>query len=43
MVYGMPKAALQLDAAREVLPLEQIARRLTELPGLRLSTKGLSE
>ncbi|MDR6708714.1 MULTISPECIES: chemotaxis response regulator protein-glutamate methylesterase [unclassified Novosphingobium] len=42
-VYGMPKAALQLDAAREVLPLEQIARRLTELPGLRLSTKGLSE
>lgn len=42
-VYGMPKAAFQLDAAREVLPLDQISRRLLELPGLRLSTKGLPE
>jgi two-component system response regulator WspF len=42
-VYGMPKAAAQLDAAREVLPLEQIARRLIELPGMRFSTKGSIE
>jgi two-component system, chemotaxis family, response regulator WspF len=28
-VYGMPKAAAELDAAVEILALEQIARRLT--------------
>lgn len=43
VVYGMPKAAAQLDAAREVLSLDQIARRLIELSGLQLSTKGFSE
>lgn len=42
-VYGMPKAAAQLDAAREVLPLDRMARRLIELSGLRLSTKGFSQ
>jgi chemotaxis response regulator CheB len=30
-VYGMPKAAAQLDAAGEILPLPQIAARLTQL------------
>jgi chemotaxis response regulator CheB len=30
-VYGMPKAAAQLDAAAEILPLPQIAPRLTQL------------
>jgi two-component system, chemotaxis family, response regulator WspF len=29
-VFGMPKAAIALDAARAVLPAEQIADRLTE-------------
>jgi two-component system, chemotaxis family, response regulator WspF len=29
VVYGMPKAAAELDAATEILPLEQIAARLT--------------
>jgi len=29
-VYGMPKAAAQLDAATEILPLPQIAPRLTQ-------------
>ena len=28
IVYGMPKAAKELDAAQEVLPLEQIAERI---------------
>jgi two-component system response regulator WspF len=28
VVYGMPKAAVELDAAGEILPLEQIASRL---------------
>lgn len=31
VVYGMPKAAAVSGAAREILPLNQIARRLTEL------------
>jgi len=30
-VYGMPKAAAELEAATEVLPLTQIAPRLAEL------------
>ncbi|MGV2287832.1 chemotaxis response regulator protein-glutamate methylesterase [Trinickia sp. YCB016] len=30
-VYGMPKAAAALDAARQILPLESIARELTTL------------
>jgi two-component system chemotaxis response regulator CheB len=30
-VYGMPKAAVELGAAAEVLPLDQIAPRLTKL------------
>ncbi|HEX2009544.1 MAG TPA: chemotaxis protein CheB, partial [Roseateles sp.] len=30
-VYGMPKAAVDLDAAVEVLPLSRIAARLVEL------------
>lgn len=30
-VYGMPKAAAQLGAAREILPLDQIASRLCSL------------
>jgi len=42
-VYGMPKAAFQLDAARDVLPLEQIARRLSDMAGLPLATKGWTE
>ena len=32
-VYGMPKAAAELDAAREILALERIAPRLVELFG----------
>ncbi|WP_447593172.1 chemotaxis-specific protein-glutamate methyltransferase CheB [Aquipseudomonas campi] len=32
-VYGMPKAAAELDAAMEVLPLERIAPRLVEVFG----------
>ena len=31
VVYGMPKAAVELDAVRESLPLEQIAGRLNRL------------
>jgi chemotaxis response regulator CheB len=42
-VYGMPKAAVQMDAAKEILPLDQIARRLMEIPGMKISTKGLSQ
>ena len=30
VVYGMPKAAFQLGAAREVLPLDDIAGRIVE-------------
>jgi chemotaxis response regulator CheB len=32
-VYGMPKAAAALDAATDILPLDRIAPRLTELLG----------
>lgn len=42
-VYGMPKAAVQMDAAKEILPLDKIARRLMEIPGMKISTKGLSQ
>jgi two-component system chemotaxis response regulator CheB len=31
IIYGMPKAALDIDAADEELPLERIANRLLEL------------
>jgi len=31
VVYGMPKAAAQIDAAVEVLPLDRIASRLVDL------------
>lgn len=30
-IYGMPKVAAELHAATEILPLNQIARRLIEL------------
>ena len=30
-VYGMPKAAAQLHAATEILPLDKIAARLTSI------------
>jgi len=30
VVYGMPKAAFQLGAAQEVLPLDDIAGRIVE-------------
>jgi len=30
-VYGMPKAAVELDAAREILALDKIAPRLTNI------------
>jgi two-component system response regulator WspF len=30
-VYGMPKAAVEMDAAAHILPLDQIASRLTRL------------
>jgi two-component system response regulator WspF len=35
VVYGMPKAAAELQAAAEVLPLKSIGRRLAELDRLR--------
>lgn len=31
VVWGMPKAAVAIDAAAEVLPLDRIANRLAEL------------
>jgi chemotaxis response regulator CheB len=34
-VYGMPKAAAELQAATEILPLNQIAPRLVDLVGRR--------
>ncbi len=33
VVYGMPKAAMQLDAAREILPLHEIGPRVMSLVG----------
>jgi two-component system chemotaxis response regulator CheB len=38
VVWGMPKAAIDLGAAQEVLPLNQMARRLTQL-GQRRATR----
>jgi two-component system, chemotaxis family, response regulator WspF len=35
-VYGMPKAAAALDAAIEILPLQRIASRLTQLVSARV-------
>jgi len=32
-VYGMPKAAAELQAAKEILALERIAPRIVELFG----------
>jgi two-component system response regulator WspF len=37
-VFGMPKAAAQLDAASDILPLEEIAPRLVGLCGVRPSS-----
>ena len=34
-VFGMPKVAIELGAAREVLPIDAIASRLTELANVR--------
>lgn len=33
VVYGMPKAAMQIDAAKEILPLHEIGPRLKALAG----------
>jgi two-component system chemotaxis response regulator CheB len=33
LIFGMPRAAIALGAAREVLPLPRIGRRLRELAG----------
>jgi chemotaxis response regulator CheB len=33
VVYGMPKAAMQLNAATEILPLHEIGARITALAG----------
>jgi len=33
VVYGMPKAAAELDAARRVLPLEEIAGEILRILG----------
>lgn len=41
-VYGMPKAAVTLDAAVEVLPIERIAARLIETVARETQTKILS-
>ena len=38
-VYGMPKAALELEAATEVLSLEQIGPRLLELTRSRVGAR----
>ena len=39
-IFGMPKVAIGLGAAREVLPLEGIADRLVELVGTRVGITG---
>ena len=36
-VYGMPRAAVDLDAAQQILSLDQIARLLRSRPGSKLS------
>ena len=35
IVFGMPRAAIALGAAREILPLEEIGPRLRELSSQR--------
>jgi len=42
-VYGMPKAAAELSAAVDILPLDRIAYRLTELLASARSKRGLSK
>jgi two-component system, chemotaxis family, response regulator WspF len=37
-VYGMPKAAAELKAAREILPLDKIGPRVTNILGRKLKT-----
>jgi two-component system chemotaxis response regulator CheB len=34
VVWGMPRAAIEMEAAEEILPLEEIAKRLVELAKL---------
>jgi two-component system response regulator WspF len=41
-VYGMPKAAAALGAAADILPLENIATRLTELLGSYRPRRGIA-
>ena len=36
-VYGMPRAAAEIDAARQILPLDAIARLLRGWPGSKIS------
>ncbi|MEW6585644.1 MAG: chemotaxis protein CheB, partial [Nitrospirota bacterium] len=33
VVYGMPRAAVEIGAAREILNIEKIGERMTELLG----------
>jgi len=42
-VYGMPKAAAAISAAVEILPLDRIAPRLTELLASARPTRGLAK
>ncbi len=42
VVYGMPKAAVQLGAVRDLLPLHEIADRMIALTSGRLITNGKS-
>lgn len=42
VVFGMPKAAIDLGAAREVLPIEEIGERLREL-GKRATSRDISQ
>jgi two-component system response regulator WspF len=39
-VYGMPKAAAELHAASEILPLEQIGPRIAELIAQKIKSHG---
>jgi two-component system, chemotaxis family, response regulator WspF len=39
-VYGMPKAAVKLGAAREILPLDEIGPRLTHIVSQRMASHG---
>jgi len=39
-VYGMPKAAMELGAAVEILPLDQIGRRVAQLMTSTRTTSG---